>query len=394
MTSNAISKFAPYIRKSGVKSLLACAMLAVSGLAQAAPGASNPVSPTGNTQDSTPTYTFSEVTDSTWYQFWVQDSGGVKINQWYTSAQANCGSGICSITPTTTANGNVSWWIRTWNSSGIGPWSTRGAFTVAAAGGIPQATTLLGPTDTFRPQPIFSWQAVANATQYQLWVNDSNGAVKINTQYTAEEANCGAGTGTCYVYSDSRLAAERHSVWIRTHGTAGAGPWSARRQFTLLENNTLVSADNATVQAQMHAAINLLRSTPTFCATADNDQGRLHPARPPYNFSQALADAAQTHSEDMATNNFVSHTGSDGSSFVDRATAAGYTGFANGENAAAGSATVGITVGQWEGSGGHCNGLMSASATDMGGAGANSNTGFRYFWTLVFGCGICNPEEK
>ena len=102
MTSNAISKFAPYIRKSGVKSLLACAMLAVSGLAQAAPGASNPVSPTGNTQDSTPTYTFSEVTDSTWYQFWVQDSGGVKINQWYTSAQANCGSGICSITPTTT----------------------------------------------------------------------------------------------------------------------------------------------------------------------------------------------------------------------------------------------------------------------------------------------------
>lgn len=55
---------------------------------------------------------------------------------------------------------------------------------------------------------------------------------------------------------------------------------------------------------------------------------------PPVAWNQDLADAAQSHSQDMADNKFQSHDGSNGSSPEDRIKAAGYTGAdATAENA-------------------------------------------------------------
>ncbi len=47
--------------------------------------------------------------------------------------------------------------------------------------------------------------------------------------------------------------------------------------------------------------------------------------------NNSLETSAGWHSDDMALNNFISHTGSDGSSFWDRALAAGYSGSWGGE---------------------------------------------------------------
>jgi uncharacterized protein YkwD len=49
-------------------------------------------------------------------------------------------------------------------------------------------------------------------------------------------------------------------------------------------------------------------------------------SRQPLAWNNALAQAAQSHSQDMATNGFQSHTGSDGSSPSDRVASAGYSG--------------------------------------------------------------------
>ena len=49
------------------------------------------------------------------------------------------------------------------------------------------------------------------------------------------------------------------------------------------------------------------------------------PAQPPLAWNAPLAQAAQSHSQDMATNGFQSHTGSDGSTPPQRIAAAGYT---------------------------------------------------------------------
>ncbi|HKM52114.1 MAG TPA: CAP domain-containing protein, partial [Isosphaeraceae bacterium] len=54
------------------------------------------------------------------------------------------------------------------------------------------------------------------------------------------------------------------------------------------------------------------------------------PAKAPLAWNSDLASAAQAHSQDMANNNFQSHTGSDGSSAQDRMEKAGYTNPATG----------------------------------------------------------------
>ncbi len=91
------------------------------------PGIATLYSPSGTITDSTPTYTWNAVANSTWYYLWVNDSTGNRIKTWYTAASAGCasGTGTCSVTPgTTLATGNATWWIQTWNSYGSGPWSS------------------------------------------------------------------------------------------------------------------------------------------------------------------------------------------------------------------------------------------------------------------------------
>jgi uncharacterized protein YkwD len=63
----------------------------------------------------------------------------------------------------------------------------------------------------------------------------------------------------------------------------------------------------------------------------------------------ALENSAGLHSEDMAVNNFMSHTGSDGSSFWDRAVRAGYTGRWGGEiiYGGSGSSSPEMAVAWW-----------------------------------------------
>ncbi|WP_165071639.1 CAP domain-containing protein [Paludisphaera rhizosphaerae] len=54
---------------------------------------------------------------------------------------------------------------------------------------------------------------------------------------------------------------------------------------------------------------------------------------PPVAWNADLADAAQAHSDDMAANQYQSHTGSDGSSADDRIANSGYNATSTGENA-------------------------------------------------------------
>lgn len=111
-------------------------------------------------------------------------------------------------------------------------------------------------------------------------------------------------------------------------------------------------------------------------------------AVPALSWSCELEAAALSHSADMANNNFFSHTGADGSSAGDRATAAGYSWSAWGENIAAGSAyqSVGAVLQGWIDSPGHCANLMNASVSNLGAARySNSSSTYGVYWTQVFG---------
>ncbi len=83
------------------------------------------ISPWGQTFDTTPTYTWTAVANSTWYHIWVNDSTGTLGEKWYTAAEVGCpaGTGNCSLTaPADLAPGTYTWWIQAWYNA-YGPWS-------------------------------------------------------------------------------------------------------------------------------------------------------------------------------------------------------------------------------------------------------------------------------
>lgn len=110
----------------------------------------------------------------------------------------------------------------------------------------------------------------------------------------------------------------------------------------------------------------------------------LYAPAPALAWNDRLTQAAAVHSNDMQANNFFSHTGSNGSSFDQRITAAGYAWSGAGENIAAGQATINTVVDGWIDSDGHCANLMNPSFQHVGLAcvsGTGSNT-YRTYWTM------------
>jgi uncharacterized protein YkwD len=94
--------------------------------------------------------------------------------------------------------------------------------------------------------------------------------------------------------------------------------------------------------------------------------------------------AAQRHSDDMANNDFFSHTGSDGTTVGDRLTATGYVWRTVGENIAAGFFSAESVVQGWLDSDGHCANIMNANFREMAIAKTErSGTQFTVYWTQV-----------
>lgn len=127
-------------------------------------------------------------------------------------------------------------------------------------------------------------------------------------------------------------------------------------------------------------AVNSARATARYCGSTH------YPSAPALGWSCSLAHAAERHSTDMATQNFFSHTGSDGLRVGDRAAAAGYRWQAIGENIAAGQSSVTAVMQSWMTSPGHCANVMNSLYADFGSARiTNDGSDFRIYWTQVFG---------
>ncbi len=201
------------------------------------PGKATLLSPSGTISTAAPTYTWSAVSSATWYQLWVDDStASPKVQAWYKAADAGCGSGAgtCAVTPAIqVASGSAQWWIQTWNESGYGPWSNGMAF-VAGGTALPGKAALISPTGTTTTtKPVYTWSAVAGSTWYYLWVNDSAASGKIKQWFTASQAGCASGTGTCSANPAQALSRGSGQWWIQTWNEIGYGPWSDGMIFTV-----------------------------------------------------------------------------------------------------------------------------------------------------------------
>ncbi len=96
-----------------------------------------------------------------------------------------------------------------------------------------------------------------------------------------------------------------------------------------------------------------------------------------------LHTIARGHSTDMAANSYVGSTGSDGSSYADRAQKAKYD-KPLGENVAHGPTSAAAVVTQWLGNGSSRGRILDCSATNIGVGVAQAPDG-SYYWTQDFG---------
>lgn len=119
----------------------------------------------------------------------------------------------------------------------------------------------------------------------------------------------------------------------------------------------------------------------------------------PLTLSSKLTKVAQSHSIDMAQNDFMGHTGSDGSDLGDRLGDRNYLFAWANENVAAGYATPREVIKLWLNSPPHRANLLSSNATELG-LGykflANDTGTFNYnhYWTLVFGRPLTQAEAQ
>ena len=117
----------------------------------------------------------------------------------------------------------------------------------------------------------------------------------------------------------------------------------------------------------------------------------------PLSVDTNLTEAAQYHSQNMATADFFSHRDPANQNSRDRATRFGYESRSVGENIAAGQLTPQAVFNSWLNSPGHRNNMLNANWNEIGVGyyylqNDSGSVNYRAYWTQVFGKGnIENP---
>jgi uncharacterized protein YkwD len=115
------------------------------------------------------------------------------------------------------------------------------------------------------------------------------------------------------------------------------------------------------------------------------NQERSDEGLPAYSNQSQLTSAARTHSDDMACNNFFSHTSPTTGSSFDRIAAAGYSYSSAGENIAAGYGSPAAVLEGWMNSSGHRANILSENFTQIGiGYAYWEDSDYSTYWTAVF----------
>ncbi len=114
------------------------------------------------------------------------------------------------------------------------------------------------------------------------------------------------------------------------------------------------------------------------------NSNRANQGLPPLSVDSRLVQAARRHSQDMATNNFFDHYGSDGSSPFDRIRDAGYSFRSAGETIAGGYTSPESAVNGWMNSSGH-RAILLGNFDEVGvGYVYNASSTYRHYWTADF----------
>lgn len=136
----------------------------------------------------------------------------------------------------------------------------------------------------------------------------------------------------------------------------------------------------ANFRAEMLAQVNARRAAGAVCGAA-----RM-PAAGSLAWNAQLQHAATVHAVNMATTGVYSHTGSNGLTFHQRATAAGYAYSFLGENIDAQRTSVQAAINSWMGSPHHCKNIMRTQFRDIGvSCASNPASQWGNYWSMKLG---------
>jgi glucose/arabinose dehydrogenase len=247
------------------------------------------IGPSGQTGVTRPTYQWNAVAEAAEYQLWVNNPAGTAIIQAWHAAATVCSGATCSVTPAVTlGTGQHTWWIQARNAAGASPWSSAMMFTV----GAPAAPTLVSPNGSgVATRPTYSWNTVASATDYQIWVNGPAGTPVVQ-QWLGGLTDCAGATCTATPAVD--LGPGAHQFWIQARNSFGAGPWSAAMSFTVSSGGTATPTPTPTVPGATPTPTPTPTAPPSGrpgAATLVAPTGTVTNARPAYTWNAATGAA-------------------------------------------------------------------------------------------------------
>lgn len=236
----------------------------------------------------------------------------------------------------------------------------------------PAPPPAVAPAITTQPES----RSVTSGQSVTLWVQAS-GTEPLSYQWfvgASGSTTTPIGGATAASYTTSPLT-QTTSFWVRVTNSAGTAD-SATATITVTGAET-----NAAFEEQVVVLVNQYRAAGATCG------GTYYGPAPGLVMNAQLRAAARGHSEDMAVNNYFSHTSLDGRTFDQRIREAGYGGaYPWGENIAAGQSTPEEVVTGWMASPGHCTNIMSPGFKAIGvGYAFRSGSTYRHYWTQDFG---------
>lgn len=261
-------------------------------------------------------------------------------------------------------------------------------------------TTLSNGTHTFKAKAYDAAGFSTTSAVISVTVNNPSDTTAPTVSITSP-ANGASVTGTIPV---TATATDNYSVTkVEFYRDSSSTPFATdtTSPYSVSLDTATLSDGNHTFTAKAYDAAGNTKISSSVSVTVSNSNGldqmeqqvldlvnqeRAKAGLPPLVANTSLIRSAKRHTNDMATNDFVSHTGSDGSTFTQRITDAGYQYSYAGENIAAGYTTAAEVVNGWMNSSGHRANILSPNYKDIGiGHAYNSSSTYGHYWTQDFG---------
>jgi len=182
-----------------------------------------PLSPDRTADSARPLFKWTGGEGATWTNFWVGPRG---YSQWIE------GEGLTQWQSTRSlAYGDYTWYLRTWNTDGFGPWSTGLKFSLGQSGNL-SPKGIVGDST-----PLLSWSAVPGAVWYQILIRQ--GSTNLVAEWIRADGLNDPEKPAVVLLKDLPRGTLRW--WVRSWSPTLGSRWSEAAEFEIVSERDFLS---------------------------------------------------------------------------------------------------------------------------------------------------------